>query len=658
MRTTLKRGIGRGASANGNGRAILPPGALTPINRYRQPQPPRRRMYLAAKITGGVMAVIVLFAGAVAGGAYLFFHKSVGELGPKTKADRAAAAICKGKTAGNACLNPVTPHDAAIGLVIGYDKRYGETGNSRSDTVMLIRTQPDPQAVSLLSFPRDLRVDIKCKGQDYGFDKINAAYSICKSPGTLGTVRALTGLPINYLITVDFHGFQQIVDKLDGIWMDVDRRYFHSNANAPVGSTDRYAEINLKPGYQKLKGKQALDFVRYRHTDNDLYRNARQQAFVKAVKQQVSASVSPEDITSWVPLVSAITHNVGVAVAGGGAPSENTVINYAVFLMNLKPGHIFQVKIPDLLVGPSDVTASPESIQAAVREFENPDVSAPEKAGSVVLHRRLGPKTKAPLPSQTSVTVLNGNGVPGSATLAAGGLHAHGYRILYPPNGIPADAPARKFRTQVYFDPSKRRSKPAAHKVANLFGAADVLKLPRAVAPLSNGSMVVVVVGQTFHGTLAPAPVDHTPPKQPPAVVRNAKATVGMLRKRWHKVPFKLEVPTLLEQSSAPDQDAAIRTYRIDGDTKAVRLTFRIAGGPEYWGIQETNWEDAPVLRDKNFNHKIKGRDYSFYWNGPNLHMIVLHENGASYWVINTLLDTMSPQTMVAIAKGLAPLKR
>jgi LCP family protein required for cell wall assembly len=656
VRTTLKRGIGRGAALNGDGRAVLPPGALTPVTRYRQPPPPRNRVLVVGKILLGIVATVVLFAGGIAGGAYLFFHKSVGELGPKSAADRLAASFCKGKSAGTACLNPVTPHHPAIGLIIGYDHRFSEGGPGRSDTVMLIRTQPSPAAISLLSFPRDLLVDIKCKGRDYGVDKINVAYAICKSSGTLATVRSLTGLPINYLITVNFTGFQQIVDKLGGVWIDVDRRYYHSNAGIPEGSPEHYAEINLRPGYQKVNGWRALNFVRYRHTDNDLYRNARQQEFLKAVKQQVSASVSPSNPGSWVPLVSAITHNIGVGVAGGGAPSEKTVVDYAFFFMNLKPGHIFQVKIPNLDVGVSDVTASTESIQAAVRDFQNPDLGAAEKAGSIVLHRKIGSRTKAPLPQQTSVTVLNGNGVPGSATLAADALHSHGYRIVYPPNGIPADAPQRKFRTQVYFDPAKRRSKAAARKVANLFGAADVLKLPRLVKRLSNGSMVVVVVGQTFHGSIAPAPVDHTPPKQPPAVSTTGRSLRGALLKRRRKVDFPLEVPRLIERSSRLATDTPIRTYRINGDDQALRMTFQMPNGLEYWGIEETNWQDAPVLGDRSFDHKIRGRDYSFYWNGPNLHMVVLHEDGATYWVINTLLDTLSPQTMVAIAKSLTPL--
>ena len=100
-------------------------------------------------------------------------------------------------------------------------------------------------------------------------------------------MRKLTGLPVNYLMTVNFRGFRQLVDSLGGIWLDVDRRYFNDQ-----GGPSGYATINLQPGYQKLTGLKALDFVRFRHTDSDLYRNARQQLFVRAFKDQIEASVS------------------------------------------------------------------------------------------------------------------------------------------------------------------------------------------------------------------------------------------------------------------------------------------------------------------------------------------------------------------------------
>jgi polyisoprenyl-teichoic acid--peptidoglycan teichoic acid transferase len=121
-------------------------------------------------------------------------------------------------------------------------------------------------------------------------------------------------------------------------------------------------------------------------------------------------------------------------------------------------------------------------------------------------------------------------------------------------------------------------------------------------------------------------------------------------------------VPTILERNSTPDTapgDQAERTYWIDGQGKhkAVRLVFRFGfGSYEYWGIQETNWTGAPALADKSFRHDLGGREFDLYYSGSNLHMVVLHAHGASYWVVNTLLDSLSNETMLAIAKGLKPL--
>ena len=86
-----------------------------------------------------------------------------------------------------------------------------------------------------------------------------------------------------------------------------------------------------------------------------------------------------------------------------------------------------------------------------------------------------------------------------------------------------------------------------------------------------------------------------------------------------------------------------------------MRLVFR-TGGNEYWGVEETDWEDAPVLDERNFHQRLNGRPYDLYYHGRHLHMVVLHANGATYWVVNTLLDSLSNETMLAIAKGLQPL--
>jgi hypothetical protein len=194
--------------------------------------------------------------------------------------------------------------------------------------------------------------------------------------------------------------------------------------------------------------------------------------------------------------------------------------------------------------------------------------------------------------------------------------------------------------------------------VANLFGSADTKRTPKEIEPLSSGAMLTVVVGQTFHGNLASAPIDQTPQRVAPNVTSGASAARDLLRARRSKVPFPLMLPTAIERSSWTDSSDPVRLYWIDGRKhKGLRLVYRM-GSNEYWGVQETNWDDAPVLADKSFTRHIGGRTYDLYYDGPNLHMVVLHTPKARYWVINTLLDSMSNETMLAIAKGLQPLGR
>jgi hypothetical protein len=113
----------------------------------------------------------------------------------------------------------------------------------------------------------------------------------------------------------------------------------------------------------------------------------------------------------------------------------------------------------------------------------------------------------------------------------------------------------------------------------------------------------------------------------------------------------------VIERSSSPDPSLPVRAYETDGH-KTVRLAYRFFadGVYQYWGIQQTSWEDAPALAEANQTTTIEGRKYELYYSGSKLHMVVLRANGATYWVVNTLLDKLSNETMIAIAKGLRPL--
>jgi LCP family protein required for cell wall assembly len=644
MKTTLKRGIGRGAGGDADGRAVLPPRVTPPITRYRQPPPPRRTFFGFVARAFAWLFVSVLTAGAgVAGGAYLFLQQTVEEASAHTPEVRLAAKE----------LDIALPGQPATALVIGYDRRLGPEGDAdgaRSDTLMLLRADPLTNSVSMLSFPRDLVTQIHCPGEPTRLARINAAYEDCGTLGSLETVRALTGLPINYLLALNFRGFTQLVGSLGGVWMDVDRRYFNDNSDG----RESYAEIDLQPGYQKLNGQQALDFVRYRHSDSDLFRIARQQLFLKSFRAQVASAFS---VTSLPKIVRIVADNAEVADATGEL-SLRTLWSYGLFVHQLPNGRFFQSRLDEQLREHDnfDLSASETSIKAAVDEFLNPDVEAGEKATVAALGLK-PKKTQAPPPAQTTLLVLNGNGIPGAAADASWQFKERGYTTLGPPNGLAADAPSHDYlRSKVYYDPQREGAQTAAEAIEQLVGEADVEPLPADphLAQRVGEAMVVLVLGQRFSGTIAPAPVDRTPQRQEPEVGERPDVAAPLAREAQGQVPFPVLVPTVLEQTSAPAQTTPLRVYEIAG-RKTVRLTFA-TGASEYWGIQMVRWGAAPALQEPTRKVTLEGRTYDLHYVGPRLQMVVLRENQTSYWVVNTLRNTLSNETMLAIAQGLKPL--
>jgi acetamidase/formamidase len=160
--------------------------------------------------------------------------------------------------------------------------------------------------------------------------------------------------------------------------------------------------------------------------------------------------------------------------------------------------------------GAALLAAPQEEIDEAVQTFMAPDAAAAEKATAVATGQK--PKRTGPAPEAVTIEVLNGNGVAGSADDAAYGLSRRGYRTV---NGGNADR-FDYFHTTILYDPARADGRAAANAVAQLFGDAEVEEAS-AAAPLE--TTLRVIVGQTFHGTIAPAPPDTTPKHEPPAVV-------------------------------------------------------------------------------------------------------------------------------------------
>jgi LCP family protein required for cell wall assembly len=642
LRTTLKRGIGRGAGLNGNGYATLPPGALTPMARYRQPPPSGGHGFAwrFGRFLLWLLVIVLMIAGGAAGGLYLYTQDFGKAIGPKTKAMKEAVKN----------LDYVSPDKPAVALLMGSDHRYIDGKDpGRSDTLMLIRTDPASETVSMLSFPRDLQVEIHCPGHPTWVDKINAAYGTCGPIGALDTVKALTNVPVNYLINVNFIGFIQVVNKLGGVYIDVDRRYFN-NHTGPFG----YAAINLQPGYQKLTGKEALSFVRYRHTDSDLFRVARQQIFVRAAKERLAV------FAKWkvLHLAKTIKENVEVGRGGGKSVDPTTLWNYAQFFRHLPGGHFNQVRIQGL-EGYANLTTAPQNVTNAIQQFMNPDPTEPEKANAAALNEKYKPKVTGIKPASIFVTVLNGNGQTGAASVAGTQLKERGYQLLQPPDALSANAPGgfNYPTSKVYYDTSLPRAKAAAKQVAKLFGNAPTGVMSQSMKPYANGALLVVVVGKTYTGSLTGTrPVTEPIKHRPPHTTRDPGATLSLMRSIKRRVPFRLEYPTVIDRTSRVDNEPPNpRVYSLSGH-KAVRLVFSTGVPGQFWGIEETNWSAAPALSEKNFHRHFGRRRFDFYYSGAHLHMVVLREHGATYWVVNTLDDALSNETMIAIARGLRPL--
>jgi len=173
-------------------------------------------------------------------------------------------------------------------LIIGSDHRAHESFRmSHTDTMLLVRLNANSSTINLMSIPRDLQVDIP----GFGIDKINAAYSDGGYGLLIKTIKqnVFPHLRINHIIDTNFSGFSDLVDAIGCVYSDVDRRYYNATAPGP----DNYSSIDLQPGYQKLCGHNqsvsgALPFVRFRHLDSDIVREARQQDFIRWAKDQFS----------------------------------------------------------------------------------------------------------------------------------------------------------------------------------------------------------------------------------------------------------------------------------------------------------------------------------------------------------------------------------
>jgi len=421
-----------------------------------------------------------------------------------------------------------------------------------SDTTILLRLDPNNHAIALMSIPRDLKTYIP----GVGTTKFNAAYAYGGPKLTLRVVKRITGLPINHVVNVDFLGFVRAVNAIGCVYVDVARHYYHSNVGLPPSL--QYAEINIQPGYQKLCGTDALEYVRYRHTDTDLVRAARQQDFLREARQQVPAS--DLFINKRKQLLDIFTTYTTSDISSG-----ETLLQVLKLFVASRNAPIKEIHFPALL-HPSYVTASKPAIQQAVDQFRGIQATG-------------GPRGSLDLPQSSGKT------------------------------GIA---------------PEERKRAKAAKK------AKQGPKAPPTPSPANDG----LVDASQFSHDLA------------------AKVAAKTLRS------FPVFYPRRLPAGSIYVQVPRVYHLRDQDKNKhgAYAEVLQLPQG-DYFDVQGIHgWSDPPILSNPSESRTMSGRDYDIFLDGDRIRLISWHQGDNSYWVGNSLLQTLSNDQMLGIARSMGKL--
>jgi LCP family protein required for cell wall assembly len=510
-------------------------------------------------------------------------------------------------------------------LVIGSDRRPNEEGqNGRSDTIILVHIDPDNDYLSVLSLPRDLRVNVP----GHGMEKINAAYSFGGAALCIKTVEQVTGVDIDHYMEVDFGAFSDMTNALGGVYVDVDRRYYSQNPD--------YELIDLQPGYQLMGGADALDYVRFRHDRNmDFGRMERQQRFLSEVREQAMGW----NLTLRLPrLVSALFSNIATDLAA------DDFIKLAWWLIGMDGSRIRQLTVVGdtaTIAGGSYVLLDEEALAKAVGEFQTPP-----SAGGSTTTTSAEPSSGTATTTTTTVAepalegleidVLSANGRKGEAAAAAEWLGSLGATVVKVGS---AEAPA--VMTAVRY-PSGLATK--AERVAEMVssGSADI---DRSLA------RITVILGDDF--TLPP---EYALPLSPDNVPGAAGwKTIAQM------VPYPVMAPSYLPLGyvCAQRRPAEGATYDIEvgGGTEPAftvlyRLTDRGEPTDQYMSITETTWLDAPAAaagRQVTYD----GTVFTVVGSSERVARVWWKTDNVLYWVSNTLSHLLSGEELLAIARSM-----
>ncbi len=599
--------------------------------------------------------VLGLVAATGAGAFYFYLQDAVDQITEaKTKDEKAALGSLsdpKLNTTVSGAKRPV------IFLLIGQDRRkeLGET-RGRSDTLMLVRIDPKTKVVSMLSFPRDWIVNIPGVSSP---QEITNSFAIGGPKLTLDTIRSLTGITPNYYVSVDFDAFTRTVNAFNGAYVDVDRRYYNLNTNT---AGTNFNSIDIQPGYQLMRGQEALEYVRHRHDDDDTYRLARQQLFLREFKVKLDPISIGRNLTTLLD-----TAKKNLKIIGKKQMSLSDMELYANTLRSIPKNNMVNVRFvghahPTL---PGRIAVDQSEIDTTVDQFLDPDPTqakraADEAAGKVKKASTAFDQATVP------IEVRNGNGKVGAAADLESQLFKRGWKAAR----AHGDAENSEYFDSVIYYGTKPGSKAAATALKAIVQPSDIKPLDANEIAALNAAVanpndpqsqvqadVVLVVGQTFD-TLAADQV-----KALPADVRASLATDRTRdMARWKKAqkgmghalmyPTRLPKDTVTSDPQIRSYDA-FRRYKLRGKN-ALHVTYYESSTPaqKTFGVQVLDWDTPPILQSPNETRTQNGIQYLLYFNGAKLHRVAWHWNKRTYWLSNSIVDGLSNSTMWAIATG------
>ncbi|MBP5199341.1 MAG: LCP family protein [Schwartzia sp.] len=328
-----------------------------------------------------------------------------------------------------------SPHTKEI-MVMGVDPRTDDTG--RSDTLFIVSLDEEAKRASILSIPRDTRVEM----EPGAYEKINHAYAYGGHEYSQNILERLLATKMDGYVIVNIRAFEKMIDAVGGVDIDVEKRMYYEDP----WDEDGGLVIDLYPGEQHLDGKQAMEYVRFRDEEGDIGRIARQQKFLKALLARVT---SPE----VVPHLAQIVRELGSIVETDMEIGD--MAHFAALLPDIKGNGIESSLLPGkpawwqetsywlpdikearrLLASQMGAAMTPAIKEKADRDAAFYEEHLPQGLADVDGTMRIAAPgvvsggTGTVKPENIRVKVLNCSGIKGAAAASADVLRGRGFVI-------------------------------------------------------------------------------------------------------------------------------------------------------------------------------------------------------------------------------------